>query len=85
MLNISPALFITRIQDGVPIQHFWVGMAKTPVMAVVLAITGCRHGLETGVDVTSLGKRVTASVVQAIFLVIVIDALFAVWFLEMDW
>jgi phospholipid/cholesterol/gamma-HCH transport system permease protein len=85
MLNISPALFITRIQDGVPIQHFWVGMVKTPVLAVVLAITGCRHGLETGVDVTSLGRRVTASVVQAIFLVIVIDALFAVWFLEMDW
>jgi phospholipid/cholesterol/gamma-HCH transport system permease protein len=85
MLNISPAMFITRIQDGVPIQHFWVGMVKAPVIAVVLALVGCRHGLETGVDVTSLGKRVTASVVQAIFLVIVLDALFAVWFLEMDW
>lgn len=85
VLDVSPIMFITRIHDGVPVQHFWVGMIKAPVMAVVLAIVGCRHGLETGGDVTSLGQRVTSSVVQAIFLVIVIDALFAIWFLEMDW
>ncbi len=85
VLNVSPVMFITRIQDSVPVQHFWVGMIKAPVMAVVLAIVGCRHGLETGGDVTSLGRRVTSSVVQAIFLVVVLDALFAVWFLEMDW
>lgn len=85
ILNISPVMFLTRIQEGVPIQHFWVGMVKAPVMAVVLALIGCRHGLATGGDVTSLGKHVTSSVVQAIFLVIVIDALFAIWFLEMDW
>jgi phospholipid/cholesterol/gamma-HCH transport system permease protein len=84
-LNVSPVMFLTRINDGVPVQHFWVGMIKTPVMAVILALTGCRHGLEVGDDVTSLGKRVTSSVVQAIFLVIVVDALFAIWFLEMDW
>jgi phospholipid/cholesterol/gamma-HCH transport system permease protein len=85
VLNISPVMFITRVQESVPVQHFWVGMIKAPVMAVVLAIVGCRHGLETGGDVTSLGRRVTSSVVQAIFLVVVIDALFAIWFLEMDW
>ena len=84
-LGVSPIMFITRIQESVPVQHFWAGMVKAPVMAVVLALVGCRHGLETGTDVTSLGKRVTSSVVQAIFLVIIIDALFAVWFLEMDW
>ncbi|MBL8559704.1 MAG: MlaE family lipid ABC transporter permease subunit [Hyphomonadaceae bacterium] len=84
-LGVSPVMFVTRIQEAVPAQHFWAGMVKAPVMAVVLALVGCRHGLETGTDVTSLGKRVTSSVVQAIFLVIVIDALFAIWFLEMDW
>ena len=78
-------MFLTRINEGVPAQHFWAGMVKTPVLAVILAITGCRHGLEVGDDVTSLGKRVTSSVVQSIFLVIVVDALFAIWFLEMDW
>lgn len=85
VLNVSPAMFITRIQDGVPIENFLVGMLKTPVMAVVLALVGCRHGLETGGDVTSLGKRVTSSVVQAIFLVVVIDVTFAVWFQELGW
>jgi phospholipid/cholesterol/gamma-HCH transport system permease protein len=84
-LGVSPVLFISRINESVPQQHFWVGMMKAPFLAVVLALVGCRHGLETGSDVTSLGKRTTASVVQAIFLVIVIDALFAIWFLEMDW
>lgn len=83
-IGTSPALFITRIQEGVKVQYFWEGMVKTPLIALVLALIGCRHGLETGGDVTSLGKRVTSSVVQAIFLVIVIDALFALWFLQMD-
>jgi phospholipid/cholesterol/gamma-HCH transport system permease protein len=84
-LDVSPVMFLSRINESVPAQHFWAGMVKTPVMAVVLALVGCRHGLETGTDVTSLGQRVTSSVVQAIFLVIVLDALFALWFLEMDW
>jgi phospholipid/cholesterol/gamma-HCH transport system permease protein len=84
-LGISPVQFIARIQEVVPQQHFWVGMLKSPFFGLVLALIGCRHGLETGSDVTSLGRRTTSSVVQAIFLVILMDALFAVWFLEMDW
>jgi phospholipid/cholesterol/gamma-HCH transport system permease protein len=60
-------------------------MIKTPVFAMVVALVGCRQGLEVGGDVASLGKRVTASVVQAIFLIIVIDAIFALWFMELDW
>jgi phospholipid/cholesterol/gamma-HCH transport system permease protein len=50
----------------------------------VLAIIGCRQGLAVGGDVGSLGRRVTSSVVQAIFMVILLDALFALWFLELD-
>jgi phospholipid/cholesterol/gamma-HCH transport system permease protein len=83
-LDVSPVLFVNRIHDNVPVRHFWVGMVKAPVFALVVALVGCRHGLEVGGDVVSLGRRVTASVVQAIFLVIVLDALFAVWFMEMD-
>ena len=85
MLNVSPVMFLTRLLDGVPAQHFWVGMIKSPVMAVALALIGCRHGLEVGDDVTSLGRRVTSAVVQSIFVVIVLDVLFAVWFQELDW
>jgi phospholipid/cholesterol/gamma-HCH transport system permease protein len=83
-LGVSPAMYFSRISDAVPAQHFWVGMWKSPVFAFVLAVIGCRNGLEVGDDVASLGSRTTTSVVQAIFLVILIDAMFALWFLEMD-
>ncbi|MEQ1616927.1 MAG: MlaE family lipid ABC transporter permease subunit [Terricaulis sp.] len=84
-LGVSPTMFFTRISDAVPEQHFWVGMVKAPVFALTLAIIGCKQGLSVGDDVGSLGRRVTSSVVQSIFMVILLDALFALWFLEMDW
>jgi len=84
-LGVSPAMFFARISETVPEQHFWVGFVKAPVFALVLAVIGCKQGLSVGGDVGSLGSRVTASVVQAIFMVILIDAMFALWFLEMNW
>ena len=84
-LGVSPAMYFARISEVVPAQHFWVGISKAPVFAIVLAIIGCKQGLSVGGDVGSLGARVTTSVVQAIFMVILLDALFALWFLEMDW
>jgi phospholipid/cholesterol/gamma-HCH transport system permease protein len=84
-LDISPNMFFARMADVVPAQHFWVGMSKAPAFAVVLAIIGCKQGLSVGGDVGSLGERVTTSVVQSIFMVILMDAMFALWFLEMDW
>lgn len=84
-LGVSPAMFFARISETVPEQHFWVGFLKAPVFALVLAVIGCKQGLSVGGDVGSLGQRVTASVVQAIFMVILLDAMFALWFLELDW
>jgi phospholipid/cholesterol/gamma-HCH transport system permease protein len=84
-LDVSSAMFLARVQENVPTQNFGVGMFKAPFFAVVLAVVGCRHGLSVGGDVGSLGRSVTSSVVQAIFLIILLDALFALWFLEMDW
>jgi len=83
-LDIGPIQFIARLQENVGIIHFWAGMAKAPVFALIIAIVGCRQGLLVHGDVQSLGGRVTASVVQAIFLVIVIDAVFAMLYLELD-
>jgi len=83
-LNISPNFFLTRMQDSVDWTHFMVGMSKAPVFGLVIAIIGCRHGLKVGGDVESLGARVTTSVVQSIFAVIVIDAMFAMMYLELD-
>lgn len=83
-LDISPAMFFARITEVVPAQHFWVGFVKAPVFALVLAIIACKQGLSVGGDVGSLGSRVTTSVVQGIFMVILLDALFALWFLELN-
>ncbi|ACT58192.1 MlaE family ABC transporter permease [Hirschia baltica] len=83
VMDISPAMFIQRIQDTVPGQNFWVGIVKAPVFATVIALVGCRQGLLVSGDVQSLGQRTTSSVVQAIFLVIVIDAIFAILYMEM--
>jgi phospholipid/cholesterol/gamma-HCH transport system permease protein len=79
-MDISPLMFIRRFSDTVPEQHFWVGIVKTPVFALVIAMVGCRQGLLVEGDVVSLGRRTTSSVVQSIFLVITIDAIFAIIF-----
>lgn len=84
-LGVSPAMFVARISEVVPAQHFWVGFSKAPAFAIVLAVIACKQGLSVGGDVGSLGARVTTSVVQGIFMVILMDAMFALWFLEMDW
>lgn len=84
VLDLSPAFFIQRIVDYIGVTHFWIGMCKAPVMAAVIAAIGCRQGMEVGNDVESLGRRVTASVVHAIFAIILIDAVFALIFMELD-
>ncbi len=84
-LGVSPNMFFARIAEVVPAQHFWVGFVKAPAFAMVLAVVACKQGLSVGGDVGSLGSRVTTSVVQGIFMVILLDAIFALWFLEMNW
>jgi phospholipid/cholesterol/gamma-HCH transport system permease protein len=84
VLGLGPAFFLQRIVDNVGVTHFWVGLSKAPVMAAVIAGIGCRQGMEVGVDVESLGRRVTAAVVHAIFAIIMIDAAFALVFMELD-
>ena len=84
VLHLGPTFFLQRIVDDVGALHFWVGMSKAPVMAIVIAGIGCRQGLEVGGDVESLGRRVTAAVVHAIFAIIMIDAAFALLFMKLN-
>ncbi len=81
--DISPILFFARMRETVAINNFWVGIVKAPFFALIIAIIGCRQGLAVTGSVESLGSRTTSSVVQAIFSVIVMDAIFAMLFLEM--
>jgi phospholipid/cholesterol/gamma-HCH transport system permease protein len=83
VLDLSPGFFLQRIVEDVPISNFWVGLSKAPVMALVIAGIGCRQGMEVGGDVESLGRRVTAAVVHAIFSIIMIDAVFALLYMEL--
>lgn len=83
-MDIEPAFFLQRLVTSVGAQQFWIGMSKAPFFAVVIATTGCRQGLAAGGDVESLGQRVTAAVVQSIFLIIMFDALFAVLYQALD-
>lgn len=82
-LGVSPALFMARMQDVVVLDNFWVGMVKAPVFAFAIAIIGCHQGYLVEGSADSLGERTTLSVVQSIFTVILLDAVFAMIFLEL--
>ena len=84
-LNLGPSFFFQRlVEDGTMAQHLMVGLVKAPVFALVIAAIGCRQGMAVAGDVESLGRRVTAAVVQAIFAIIFLDAVFALVFLELN-
>ena len=82
-LDFSPTFFLNRLVETVPIENFWVGMSKAPFFAMVVALIGCRQGLGVGGSVQSLGNATTNSVVQALFSIIVIDAIFAMFFMQL--
>ncbi|HET9485586.1 MAG TPA: ABC transporter permease [Xanthomonadales bacterium] len=84
-LDISPSLYLARMSDAIDVQHFWVGIAKTPVFAFVIALVGCLEGMKVSGSAESVGEHTTSSVVQSIFLVILFDALFAVYFQQAGW
>ena len=81
-LSIPADLFITRLQDTIQLRHFGVGMSKAPVFAMVIALVGCLEGFKVAGTAQSVGERTTSSVVQCISLVTVINAIAAVFFLE---
>lgn len=83
-LDITPGQFITRLHDAAELRHFMVGMIKAPVFALLIALVGCLEGLKVRGSAESVGRHTTSAVVQSIFLVILIDALFAILFMELD-
>jgi phospholipid/cholesterol/gamma-HCH transport system permease protein len=78
--GMSPAIFIARLREAVSLTHFEVGIIKAPFMALVIATVACSEGLRVKGSAESLGLQTTTSVVKSIFLVIVLDGLFAVFF-----
>jgi phospholipid/cholesterol/gamma-HCH transport system permease protein len=78
--GMSPEIFIARLHEAVSITHFEVGMIKAPFMALVIGLVACSEGLLVKGSAESLGLRTTNSVVKSIFLVIVLDGIFAIFF-----
>lgn len=81
-LGISPAMFRTRLVEGTDVNHLIVGMVKAPVFALIIGIVGCHAGMQVKSNAESLGRMTSSAVVQAIFAVIVLDALFSIFFSE---
>jgi len=72
--------FLDRLEKAIHVQDYLVGLGKAPIFAGVIGVIGCYQGLQASGDAESVGRRTTVSVVQSIFLVIVLDALFSVAF-----
>ncbi|HET9032917.1 MAG TPA: ABC transporter permease [Dokdonella sp.] len=83
-LDVSPLMFITRLQETTTVRHFWVGMSKAPIFAFLIAAIGCLEGFKVSGSAESVGSHTTSSVVQSIFVVILIDALAAIFFMEIN-
>jgi phospholipid/cholesterol/gamma-HCH transport system permease protein len=84
-LEIPFLTFLSRIQEVVPRHDMWVGLIKGPVFGVIVAIAGCYQGMRVAGNSEEVGLKTTVAVVQAIFMVIVLDAFFAVFFTEVGW
>lgn len=79
-LGISPAMFMTRLVEGTSVNHVIVGMVKAPVFAIIIGVVGVHGGMKVQSNAESLGRMTSASVVTAIFAVIMADALFSIFF-----
>lgn len=84
-LDIPPLTYVQRIAEVVPATDLWVGLIKSPVFGFIIGLAGCFQGMLVSGNAEEVGSKTTAAVVQSIFLVIVLDAVFAVFFSSIDW
>jgi len=78
--GMNPDIFLSRLKEAISLDHFVVGMIKAPFMALIVGTVACVEGLQVKGSADSLGSQTTASVVKSIFLVIVLDGVFAIFF-----
>jgi phospholipid/cholesterol/gamma-HCH transport system permease protein len=84
LLDMPLTQYLGRVEESIASTTFWVGIIKAPVFAILIAIAGTYRGMQVRNSSRELGRLTTVAVVQAIFLVILADALFAVLFMELD-
>ncbi len=79
-MDLSPEAYVTRLHESIYPSNFWTGMIKAPFFALVIGVVGCFQGFQVTGSAESVGRLTTQSVVESIFFVIVLDALFALFF-----
>jgi phospholipid/cholesterol/gamma-HCH transport system permease protein len=84
-LQIPPLTYIQRLQEVIPLTDMWVGIIKAPVFGFIIALAGCFQGMLVQGNSEEVGTKTTTAVVQSIFLVIVLDSIFAVFFSSIGW
>jgi phospholipid/cholesterol/gamma-HCH transport system permease protein len=84
-LDMPPSTYIQRLQEVIPITDLWIALIKAPVFGFIIALAGCFQGMLVQGNSEEVGLRTTTAVVQAIFLVIVLDAVFAIFFSSIGW
>ncbi|WP_372985551.1 ABC transporter permease [Marinobacter sp.] len=84
-LDITLTQFLAIVERDIALRHFLVGISKAPVFAFLIAVIGCLEGFKVGGSAQSVGEHTTSSVVQSIFIVILLDAIAALFFMEMGW
>jgi len=84
-LQIPPLTYIQRLQEVIPMTDLWIALIKAPVFGFIIALAGCFQGMLVQGNSEEVGTRTTNAVVQSIFLVIVLDAVFAVFFSSIGW
>jgi phospholipid/cholesterol/gamma-HCH transport system permease protein len=84
-LDIPPVTFVQRLREVVPMTDIYIGLIKAPVFGLIIGMSGCFQGLQVRGSAEEVGLRTTAAVVQGIFIVIVLDAIFAVLFTWVGW
>lgn len=84
-LEISPTLFWQRLSQEVSVAHLFIGLVKAPIFAIIIVSVGCLQGMLASGGADAVGIRTTRSVVQSIFLVIIIDAIFSIIFSDVGW
>jgi len=83
-LDISYYMFMDRTADVLQLKTLLVGLGKAPVFAVFIVMIACRMGLSVTRDARSVGANTTSTVVQSLVAIIVINAIFAVMFVQLD-
>ncbi|THF63750.1 ABC transporter permease [Pseudothauera nasutitermitis] len=84
-LDISPTMFLSIFENDVGLRHFLIGLGKAPIFAFLIAVIGCREGFKVAGSAQSVGEHTTSAVVQSIFVVILVDAVAALFCMEMGW